>query len=100
MSREEPSDAVANMRAMTEDVRAERTAKLLIARLDAVARTASRLPHADTERLVELATVATMRAVALELIEAERAEAIWREAQGRNPALPVARLQLPERAAA
>ncbi len=85
---------------MTEDARSERTAKLLIARLDAVARSASRLPHADAERLVELATVATMRAVALELLEAERAEAIWREAQRQNPALPVGRLQRPEPAAA
>ena len=95
-----PSDAAANMRGMTEDARSERTAKLLIARLDAVARSAARLPHADAERLVELATVATMRAVALELLEAERADAIWRDAQQRNPALPVVRLQLPERAAA
>lgn len=88
------------MPGMTEEVRSERTAKLLIARLDAVARTASRLPHAETERLVELATVATMRAVALELLEAERAEGIWRDAQSRNPALSTVRLQLPERAAA
>jgi len=71
---------------MTEDARSERTAKLLISRLEALARTAASLPHAETERLVELATVATMRAVALDLLEAERADAIWREAHARHPA--------------
>lgn len=76
---------------MTEDARSERTAKLLIARLDAVARSAARLQHADAERLVELATVATMRAVALELLAEERAEWIWREAHERHPALRVKR---------
>jgi hypothetical protein len=43
----------------------------LISKLEAFSRAASRLPHPDAERLVELATVATMRAVALELIQRE-----------------------------
>jgi hypothetical protein len=74
-------------RAMTEADRNERTANLLITRLEALARAASRLPTADVERLVESATVATMRAVALDLLEAERAHAIWREAHDRHPHL-------------
>jgi hypothetical protein len=72
---------------MRMEIRSRRTANLLIARLDALARTADQLPHPDVERLVELASVATMRAVALELIDAERAESIWNEAQSRHPAL-------------
>ncbi len=88
------------MRRVTEDARAERTAKLLIARLDALTRVAGRIPHAEAERLVELATVATMRAVALQLLEAERAAAIWRDAQTRNPELPRVVVELPARLAA
>jgi len=72
---------------MTEDARAERTANLLIARLEALAHAAARLPHAETERLVELATVATIRAVALDLIGAERADTIWHDAHRRHPAI-------------
>ena len=93
-----PSDRDANIRDMTEDDRSARTERLLISRLDALARTAASLPHAETERLVELATVATMRAVALDLIGAERAEGIWREAHGRHPA--IRRVELPARIAA
>ena len=85
---------------MTEDARAERTANLLIARLDALVRAASRLPSVEVERLVELASVATMRAVALELLEADRAAQIWRDAHRRNPALPLARIEFPDRLAA
>ncbi|MFL5919552.1 MAG: hypothetical protein ACJ74L_04595 [Gaiellaceae bacterium] len=86
---------------MTEDARSNRTARLLVARLDAVARLATQLPHAEAERLVELASVATMRAVALELIRAERADQIWREAHMRHPQLPApVRLELPARLAA
>jgi hypothetical protein len=85
---------------VTVPARSERTAKLLIARLDALARAASRVPHAETERLVELATVATMHAVALELLEAEYADAIWRDARERHPELPHVEIELPARAAA
>jgi hypothetical protein len=77
-----------------------RTARLLVARLDAVARLASQLRHTEAERLVELASVATMRAVALELIQADKAEAIWRDAQVRHPQLPQVEISLPERLAA
>ena len=80
---------------MTEDTRTARTERLLISRLDALAKTAASLPHGETERLVELATIATMRAVALDLIRTERAERIWREARERNPSL-----RLPARLAA
>jgi hypothetical protein len=86
---------------VTEDVRASRTARLLVARLEAVARVAGQLRHAEAERLVELASVATMRAIALELLRAEQAQAIWRDAHARHPQLPQpARLELPQRLAA
>jgi hypothetical protein len=86
---------------VTGDVRSNRTARMLVARLDAVARVATQLPHAETERLIELASVATMRAVALELLRAEHADAIWNEAHVRHPQLPqAARLELPQRLAA
>jgi len=88
------------MAAMTEATRCERTANLLIARLEALARTADRLPHPDVERLVELASVATMRAVALQLLDADRAEAIWSDAQTRHPALRGVDVQLPPALAA
>jgi hypothetical protein len=82
------------------DCRSIRTANLLIARLDALARVAGRLPNREAERLVELATVATMRAVALQLLDAERADSIWREAHARNPELRRVRIELPARLAA
>ncbi len=88
------------MRRMTEETRSERTARLLVARLDALAKVASGLRHAEAERLVELASVATMHAVALEMLHAEKADAIWREAHARHPELPQVVLELPERIAA
>jgi hypothetical protein len=89
------------MRAVTDEIRSERTARLLVARLEAVAHVATQLRPAETERLVELASVATMRAVALEMIREERADEIWREAHVRHPQLPQpARLELPRRLAA
>jgi hypothetical protein len=88
------------MSAVIDETRSERTARLLVARLDALARVAGELRHAEAQRLVELASVATMHAVALEMIQAEKAEAIWREAHIRHPELPVVELDLPERLAA
>ena len=85
---------------MIDETRAERTARLLIARLDALARAAGEIRHAEAERLVELASIATMRAIALEMIQAERAEEIWREAHVRHPQLPQVQIDLPERLAA
>ena len=100
LARAGASDPVAKIPLVTREARSERTAKLLIARLDALTRAAGRLPRGDAERLVELATVATMRAVALELIEADRAEAIWRAAHRRNPALPAIAVESFEQLAA
>jgi hypothetical protein len=89
------------MGCVTEDARATRTARLLVARLESLARVTGQLRHAEAERLVELASVATMRAVALELIGAEQAREIWRDAHVRHPELPQpARLELPQRVAA
>ena len=85
---------------MIDETRAERTARLLIARLDALARAAGEIRHAEAERLVELASIATMRAIALEMIQEERAEEIWREAHVRHPQLPQVQIDLPERLAA
>jgi len=88
------------MRPVIDETRSERTARLLVARLDALAAAASGLRHAEAERLVELASVATMHAVALEMLHAEKAEAIWREAHARHPELPEVEIELPERLAA
>jgi hypothetical protein len=85
---------------VTEDARCRRTANLLAARLDALARTADRLPQPAVERMVELASVATMRAVALELLDAERAESIWDDARRLHPALREVEVQLPPALAA
>ena len=88
------------MQAVIDETRSNRTARLLAARLEAVARVASGVRHAEAERLVELASVATMRAIALELIQAELAEEIWREAHVKHPRLPQVEIVLPERLAA
>ena len=88
------------MRRMIAETRSERTARLLVARLDALAQAASVLRHEEAARLVELASVATMNAVALELLHAETAEAIWREAHERHPELPEVAIELPKRLAA
>jgi hypothetical protein len=85
---------------VTELTRSERTSRLLVARLDALATVAAKINHADAERLVELASIATMHAVALETLQAEKAEAIWREAHARHPQLPQVVVALPERLAA
>jgi hypothetical protein len=85
---------------VTDETRSERTTRLLVARLDALAKVASSLHHAEATRLVELASVATMHAVALETLQAETAEAIWREAHGRHPELPEVVVVLPDRLAA
>jgi hypothetical protein len=85
---------------VNELTRSERTSRLLVARLDALATVASQLRHEEAERLVELASIATMHAVALETLQAEKAEAIWREAHARHPELPKVVVELPERLAA
>jgi hypothetical protein len=88
------------MRSVTELTRSELTSQRLVARLDALTTVAAQLPHGATERLVELASIATMHAVALETLQAERAEEIWREAHAHRPQLTQVMLELPERIAA
>ena len=68
-------------------------------RLDALATVASQLQQCRG-RTLGLASIATMHAVALETLQAERAEAIWREAHERHPELPEVVVELPERIAA
>ena len=85
---------------MVDETRSERTTRLLVARLDALAKVASGLHHAEATRLIELASVATMHAVALETLHADRAAEIWREAHLRHPGLPEVVIALPERLAA
>jgi hypothetical protein len=74
---------------VTAQARAERTARLLVSRLEEFAAAAERvgLPAADLARLLELASTATLHAVALELLPHERAVAIWADAAERHPAL-------------
>jgi hypothetical protein len=88
------------MRGVIHETRCERTERLLVGQLEAVARVASQLRHAEAERLVELASVATMRAVALELIRADKADQIWHDAHARHPELPHVHVELPRRLAA
>jgi hypothetical protein len=85
---------------MTELTRSGRTSQLLVARLDALASVASQLHRVEVERLVELASIATMHAVALETLHAEKAEEIWRDAHARHPQLPAVEIELPEQLAA
>jgi hypothetical protein len=80
-----PSDAATKMRDVTELTRSERT---------------SQLHHVDVERLIELASIATMNAVALETLHAEKADEIWRDAHQRHPQLRVVEIELPETLAA
>jgi hypothetical protein len=94
------SDATTKIRSVIDETRSERTARLLVGRLEAVARVASSIHSIEAERLVELASVATMHAVALEMIQAETAAAIWREAHVRHPQLPAVEIELPLRLAA
>ena len=42
-------------------------------------------------RLLESASVATLNAVALDLLSPEAADEIWREAAERHPAVPLSR---------
>lgn len=88
------------MQSVTDETRSNRTARVLIARLDALAQVASTLKGSEAERLVELASVATMHAVALETLHAEKAEEIWRDAHARHPQLPEVVVELPDRLAA
>lgn len=88
------------MRGVIDETRSERTTRLLVKRLDALAEVAAGLHHPEATRLVELASVATMHAVALETFYEERAEEIWREAHARHPELTEGPIAIPERVAA
>jgi hypothetical protein len=88
------------MRGVIDETRAERTTRLLVSRLDALAKVASGLHHAEATRLVERASVATMHAIALETLQIERAEEIWRQAHARHPQLPEVVVAVPRRLAA
>lgn len=86
-------------RVVTGETRSERTERLLTQRLEELAAALERSgASADAiGRLLELASVATVHAVALELVSAERADAIWRRALDRHPALEPMAPRLPER---
>ena len=75
---------------MSNRDRAERTERILIARLEELARVLehSGAPADAVSRLLESASVATMNAVALNLISADVADEIWRDAAERHPDLP------------
>lgn len=77
--------------------RNERVERLLTYRLEELARAVERsgAPPARVSRLLELASVATMHAVALDFLSAERARAIWAQARERHPALEEAEPQIP-----
>lgn len=68
---------------------ATRVERLLTHRLEELARAVERsgAPLDSVGRLIELASVATAQAVALDLLSADRAEGIWAEASRRHPAL-------------
>ena len=71
------------------ETRSERTERLLTMRLEELARALerARAPRLAAGRLLELASAATLNAVALELVTAERAEAVWSAARERHPVL-------------
>jgi hypothetical protein len=65
----------------------DRTARVLSARLEELAAAAERSGAAAgaVARLLEAASVATMNAIALELISAHDATVIWREVEEGHP---------------
>lgn len=82
--------------------RSERVERRLTQRLDELAGALERsgAPAETIGRLLELASVATMHAVSLELVSADRAQEIWRRARERHPLLEDADIRVPERIAA
>ena len=74
---------------MTRQARTQRTERILVARLDELATALERsgAPAESVARLLESASVATVNAIALDLISADAAEEIWREADERHPAV-------------
>jgi hypothetical protein len=72
---------------MGRRARAKRTERVLIGRLEELARALERsgAPEDLVAKLLESASVATMNAVALNLISSEAADEIWRHAAERHP---------------
>ncbi len=90
---------------MTRETRSERTLRLLTLRLEELARALERsgARAESVRRLLELASLATLHAVSLELITSERAAEVWSAAERRHPVLATLELRhphAPERAAA
>ncbi len=79
--------------AVSVDGQGERTARRLALRLEELARAVERSNFREGEagRLLELAAVATVHAVTLELLTSERASEIWSAAADRHPTLERAR---------
>lgn len=88
-----PSGPAANIQVVTEDARCERTARILSAHLEELARTLERaaVPRDIATRLLESASVATMHAVALELLTPRRASDLWHEAAEHHPGVALDR---------
>jgi hypothetical protein len=78
---------------MTRRARTERTERILVARLEELARVLERsgAPAESVGRLLESASVATINAIALNLLSEEAANEIWRGAAERHPELPLRR---------
>lgn len=74
---------------MRHETPGERTARLLSQRLEDLAETLERsgTPTKSVAWLLELASVATVHAIELDLISAERAVLIWEGVERRHPAL-------------
>ena len=88
---------------VTQDERAARAAKLLATRLEELAAAAERATSMGEPLLVrriELACMSTQHAIDLQLLTAEQAAGIWREAETRHPALAELAASVLEEAAA
>ena len=74
---------------MNRATSSERTARLLSRRLEDLAETLERSGASSQSvgRLLELASVATLHAVQLDLLTSERADSIWNGAEQRHPVL-------------
>ena len=83
---------------MTRRTSSERTARLLSQRLEDLAETLERsgASSQSVARLVELASVATLHAVQLDLLTTKRADAIWTNAESRHPVLARRDTRVPE----
>ncbi len=78
---------------MTRRARTERTERILVARLEELARVLERsgAPAESVGRLLESASVATINAIALNLLSEEAANEIWSGAAERHPEISLRR---------